>query len=691
MTSRLIRPLLLLLLLLAFSRLVFELGGKNFWWDESLSLQRSESTLFRLLRGQITITDGTTSLETIDQHPFFSFLVQGLAIRLAGNSEFALRFPSAASATLLVALVWAMGALLEKKQVFPKSAALWSTLLAAINPFFLWYGQEARPYALWAALTLLSTYLLLRISFVHKSSRKLILAYIVSLLCLLSTHYLALYVIPVHALLIFSWLLRKNLRSALLNASGMIAVGVLGSLYAVAMIIGPTGIGDSGPGFNFPESVGLDVMIPDLLNAFSMGLSVNINDVWWLDLICGLLITLGIFWGFRSKVSIGNGGWLLVLILITPVAALQVMLHLLPIRAPYMNARHMSLIGGPFILLLGSGIGVVWLRQKLVALALVALIVGGSGYSTYNYFTDPYYDKEEYAELGNYLHDHLLPGDILLLNPSHAKRVYEYYLPLKVLDEAKAAGAQVEYISTPRIGNAVESTEEVMNRAQTEHKRIWLATSGTPSEVDPLSLAQKWLDDNNFRLQFVRFHAYQSILDLYLFLPYPPVMGDPRIDEKIQFPADVTFDNQIRLVGYSTAPALRDDMALPVTLFWQTKSLGAENYKYILQLVETNPSGESNVLTFSEEEPYETVVPTSIWRPEQTLIEYTELPPPPHPLLADAHYELRLQLYRVSTLEKVPVTAHDEQKFADQTMVDEVTIRLPYTRLPSYVATDDQK
>ena len=78
MTSRLIRPLLLLLLLLAFSRLVFELGGKNFWWDESLSLQRSESTLFRLLRGQITITDGTTSLETIDQHPFFSFLVQDI-------------------------------------------------------------------------------------------------------------------------------------------------------------------------------------------------------------------------------------------------------------------------------------------------------------------------------------------------------------------------------------------------------------------------------------------------------------------------------------------------------------------------------------------------------------------------------------------------------------------------------------
>lgn len=94
-----------------------------------------------------------------------------------------------------------MGALLEKKQASPKSAAVCERKMnwVAINPFFLWYGQEARPYALWAALTLLSTYLLLRISFVHKSSRKLILAYIVSLVCLLSTHYLALYVIPVHA------------------------------------------------------------------------------------------------------------------------------------------------------------------------------------------------------------------------------------------------------------------------------------------------------------------------------------------------------------------------------------------------------------------------------------------------------------------------------------------------------------
>lgn len=84
-------------------------------------------------------------------------------------------------------------------------------------------------------------------------------------------------------LLIFSWLLRKNLRSALLNASGMIAVGVLGGLLCGRHDHLHYGIGDSGPGFNFPELVGLDVMIPDLLNAFSMGLSVNINDVWWLD------------------------------------------------------------------------------------------------------------------------------------------------------------------------------------------------------------------------------------------------------------------------------------------------------------------------------------------------------------------------------------------------------------------------
>ena len=49
--TTLLRWLLLSLVLVAFARVVWQLGDKNLWWDESLSLQRAESGLLALLRG----------------------------------------------------------------------------------------------------------------------------------------------------------------------------------------------------------------------------------------------------------------------------------------------------------------------------------------------------------------------------------------------------------------------------------------------------------------------------------------------------------------------------------------------------------------------------------------------------------------------------------------------------------------
>ena len=47
-----------------------------------------------------------------------------------------------------------------------------------------------------------------------------------------------------------------------------------------------------------------------------------------------------------------------------------------------MNARHLSLLGGAFILLVAGGLGVVWRYQTWAAIALALLLVAGAGYST---------------------------------------------------------------------------------------------------------------------------------------------------------------------------------------------------------------------------------------------------------------------------------------------------------------------
>ena len=150
--------LLLFLILLAFARVTWQLGGKDLWWDETLSLQRAESSLPDILLGRLVMSDGFTQVATTDQHPFLFFLLQGLLLRLAGDSEYALRFVPAMAATLLVPSVWAFARRLQRGDAFPPSSPYWAALLAAVSPFFLWYGQEARPYALWAVLAVLSAY-----------------------------------------------------------------------------------------------------------------------------------------------------------------------------------------------------------------------------------------------------------------------------------------------------------------------------------------------------------------------------------------------------------------------------------------------------------------------------------------------------------------------------------------------------
>ena len=98
----------MLLILLAFTRLVWRLDAKDLWLDESFSLQRAESSWIDIFHGVIPISDGVHTVQTIDQHPFAFFALLGLAVRLLGKSEFALRLPSVAAATLFVPICWAL-------------------------------------------------------------------------------------------------------------------------------------------------------------------------------------------------------------------------------------------------------------------------------------------------------------------------------------------------------------------------------------------------------------------------------------------------------------------------------------------------------------------------------------------------------------------------------------------------------
>jgi mannosyltransferase len=666
--STLLRWCLLGLILLAFGRVTWQLDAKNFWWDETLSLQRAEEDWLALVRGELVLKDGFTNLMTIDQHPFFSFLLQGILVRLAGESEFVLRFPAAMAATLLTPALWVMARRLVQQRVVPPSTPSWVALLAAVNPFYLWYGQEARPYIIWALLAVLSTYLLMRSLARTPLRPRHLVGYGVSLIAFLATHYYAVFLIPLHALIVFQYVARKNLWRALSGALAISVIGAAAAGIALWQLIRPAA------GSNMAQ-ISLGMLVPDLLNAFSMGLSVDINMVWWLDLIFGALALLGVVWMVRSKPALTHGGWIAPLFVAIPVTVLLV---LNAVRPAYMNARHLSLISGGFLLLVGSGLGVLTLRQRWLAVPVALVLVAGAGYSTNNYFALPQYDKDHFVELGQYLTEQLLPGDLLLLNPPSSWRLFRYYLPLDALDQAQAANVPVAYAGMPLLRRSWEDTYAQLEQFRRQYRRIWHANSGTHPYFDPDNQVEAWLNEHAKQFRRERFFSPNSVVALDLYLPDWPWHEGPPTDLPIQHRLTATFGEHLQLVGYDLAPPLAPGFPIPVTLYWQVITQPARSYKYILRLVETGADGQVRELPATERAPYDGQPPTFQWVPNVTFIDDSQLPAAPLASTpADNPYQLSVQIYDAETLEKLPV----QLTAGDGTTPDAQTLRLPFPTL----------
>ncbi|MBV7328686.1 glycosyltransferase family 39 protein [Chloroflexi bacterium TSY] len=644
----LLQWLLLVLCLLAYARLVWQLDAKNLWWDESLSLQRAESNVWSLLRGELWMYDGFTAARTIDQHPFLFFLLQSFFVHTAGISEFSLRYVSVMASTLFVPILWTFGRYFVRHAILPYSGPIWSALFGAVSPFYLWYGQEARPYALWALLALLSSYLLVRA--IEVNDRKLfwIVGYVFIFIGFLATHYFATFLVPVHMLLLLLWLGRRNWILAISIVSILLlTIGGISWFIAQSLLSG-------GGGINF-RMVATDILLRDLLNAFSMGPSADVGQAWVfaLDLLFGLLALLGILWAMRRIQLIANGGWLVPALVIIPTGVLIAIQSVQPV---YMNARHMSLIGGGILLAAGSGLGLIWERQRWLAGGLVLLLLFGNGFSTYSYFTQEEYAKDDFTSLGAYFEDHVLPGDVVLINPTFSWRHFDYYLPIPELRTAEAAGAPIAIYGVPLLKKPIEDTYTFLEQLSQQYRRIWMIKSGTHSYLDPEKKVEEWLSElTDYRMIEMVFFSH-STLRAELYYPEVPVYNEPL--ENIPHQVDVSFGDQIQLIGYDIEPALTSRTHTPLFLYWQISTKTDQRYKYIVRAEEAF-GDQWQTLAQTEREPYEGWIPTDLWYPGQTFLEFSDFAPVDGVDLANGlltgRYRLAVELYNRDSLEKLRI------------------------------------
>lgn len=126
---------------------VFRLGHQSLWVDEIMSW------------GNAYIGERMT-LERVLENihgPFYGLILHAWG-NLAGESEWSLRFPAVVAGVAAVPVIAAVA-----RRWLGGAAAGWAAWAMAASPFLVWYGQEARNYALVVLCACLASLALLRL------------------------------------------------------------------------------------------------------------------------------------------------------------------------------------------------------------------------------------------------------------------------------------------------------------------------------------------------------------------------------------------------------------------------------------------------------------------------------------------------------------------------------------------------
>ena len=179
------------------------LGDKSLWIDEMYSyLFSSQKTFF-----------GSFVYMFSDLSPPLYYLSLYSWLKLFGNSEFMIRFPSFLAGIASIIVIYFL-----TKKTFNKQIALGAAILTGLSPVMLYYSQEARPYSLFALFFTVAVSfwieIINKINNNEEPDSKTLLKYSVFSLLTIFTHYWGL--IPIFFqilyLLIFSLIKKRSIK-----------------------------------------------------------------------------------------------------------------------------------------------------------------------------------------------------------------------------------------------------------------------------------------------------------------------------------------------------------------------------------------------------------------------------------------------------------------------------------------------
>jgi len=346
----------LALTMVAFLLRVTHLDGQSLWRDEVDVIRLANLPLPQLARSLV---------QAGHNGPFYYLLMQSW-LRLAGDSEFGLRYLALCCGVLAVPLAYWVG-----RRLMSRRAAALGAAFVAVSPYLVWYSQDAKMYALLTALTLLATGC--QLEALATGRLRWWAGFVVAASLSLYVHILAALMIPVYA---GAWLLaRPSSRRA--RWAGAVALGLLTLPYLpLALWQWPLVMNRYETGHPFYP---LNQVLSLLFNLQARGMALAGG---WAVVAAFVFAMLG---GLLSPLAGGSrrhnpSRWrflpgrvsprfFLPLWLFLPV----VLVYLASLRAPVFEPRYLIFVAPAFYLL--TGLGVVALARLSWTAAGLALAV----------------------------------------------------------------------------------------------------------------------------------------------------------------------------------------------------------------------------------------------------------------------------------------------------------------------------
>lgn len=627
------KTLLWLVMLLAAALRFFRIGAQSLWADEGNTAAMAGRSLAEI-----------SARAAADIHPPGYYWLLSLWTRIFGDSEVALRSLSAVWGILLVWLVYQIGSRLHDRRT-----GLIAAFFAAINPFLIYYSQEARMYAQLAALAALLFYGLVRF-ILHESvilpadgsgkriafSGPATAVVMVASVAGLYTHYTFPVLIGVATGVYLLWVANSRrrgfVRERLLHWAMLLIIAAffylpwIGTAFSQLATWPRTG-----------QAAPLDQALSEVLRLLALGPVAQVPaDSPWMAVFLGLLI-LGLWPWVRASGRRAHWlSWLLPLLWLAAPVVLVLAGGLF--KAAYF--KFLLVAVAPFCLLMARGVtGFAealqrglwkrpaaaganrrsgrspsakatkpqggpksaappsigrWLAACWVSAAL-ALVLFPTVTTLRAYYFDPRAARDDYRGMARYILAAARPGSAILLDAPGQREVFDYYFrgdqPVYTLPEQRPADKAA----------TIARLQQIASQHPYLYGLFWAT-----DESDPDRIVEGWLDS----------HAYEAA-DAWRgnvrFVMY--ATQQPTADWPVQASTAV-LGEQIRLLDYalSTQEVTSGDV-LQLRMNWQAERQPDTDYTVFVQLLDNR----NQVVAQRDAPPVSGERPTSGWQPGEQI------------------------------------------------------------------------